>query len=146
MFIAHQRSLVYIKCLKIDFFYFIFVIMAKFAHFSSKLPIIRKLSVYPLGRKFPKIIRWSDNYPAYGNTGNLLRQAPLLAEEVKIAGLLIRTFSPNFKNKLNFLLRCQIKRQNKTDPEEPYKKLIYIIVGLTLYLENPKRILQYINN
>jgi hypothetical protein len=52
--------------------------------------------------------------------GNLLRQAPLRAEEGKIAGLLIRTFSPHFKNKLNFLLRCQIKRQNKTDPEEPY--------------------------
>ncbi len=60
------------------------------------------------------------NKESAGRMGNLLRQAPLLAEEVKIAGLLIRTFSPNFKIKLNFLLRCQIKRQNKTDPEEPY--------------------------
>ena len=60
------------------------------------------------------------NKESAGRTGNLLRQAPLRAEERKIAGLLIRTFSPHFKNKLSFLLRCQIKRQNKTDPEEPY--------------------------
>ena len=69
-----------------------------------------------------------------------------VAKGERMGELLIRTFSPHFLNMCTVLLRCQIKRQNKTDPEELYKKLIYIIVGLTLYLENPKRILQYINN
>jgi hypothetical protein len=71
------------------------------------------------------------------------------AEEGRIAELLIRTFSPShFQNKLNFLLRCQIKRQNISDPEDHYNverrpsvklltSAIVVLNGFLIFLISP---------